>query len=51
MAFLRLSVCAGLRVVRVQNQHGKRKKAGDLLLQKTNDNFECKLSLHPELYL
>lgn len=48
-AFLRLSICAGLRVARAQSQHGERKKARDLLLQKTNDNFECKLSQHPEL--
>lgn len=48
-AFLRLSVCAGPRVARAQNQQGKRKKARDLLLQTTRGDSEGKASRHPEL--
>lgn len=47
-AFPRLSVCAGPRVARAQHQQGKRKKAGDVLLQTAGGDSEGEERQHPE---
>lgn len=49
VAFETVSLCRTEGGESLKSAWKKKKKARDLLLQKTNDNFEHKLSQHPEL--